>query len=104
MDMKFAHVNERPPPPQPRVPPEAVTWCISEFCRKQEELTGDRLQKAHRVKDVEVMPGYVQHKPVCGAAMEHSIDNCAVAPHGWPACRNCAKKAGLSVPAVFFVP
>lgn len=89
--------------PQPRVPPEAVSWCIDRFALARYESAGEITQKAHRVQDAE-RHGLPYHAPVCGAWMHHPIDHCAPAPALWPACRHCWRKAdSVTVPDVFCI-
>lgn len=86
---------------QPLVPPEALSWCISDFSKKAWTYNGAVLQKAHRVKEVEKW-GRKWHYPLCGAWMHHMADDCSSVP-GWPACRHCAKKLSSAgtIPEVF---
>ena len=97
--------------PQPRVPPEALSWCVSERAIEQWESRGQMVEKAHHVIEVEER-GVVRHKPACGAQTGGHIvsavtrdgevlEHCRPAPANWPACRNCWKKETASVPEVF---
>ncbi len=84
--------------PQPKVPPEALSWCIDKFALDCCEERGEMLQKAHEVEEVK---GW--HRAKCGAQMWHPADRCAPAPAGWPACRHCwSRKREAVVPKVFY--
>lgn len=89
--------------PQPRVPRESLSWCISDSAAYAWEFRGDVIEKAHRAEEVEPVPGRRCHKPVCGSvARIHAVERCTPAPEGFPACRSCWAKAQTSdVPEVF---
>jgi hypothetical protein len=83
---------------QPRVPPEALSWCVSQLSVDYWENRGQMLEKAHKVKEER---GF--HIPTCGAQVQHSASECASAPIGWPACRHCwSRKREAVVPPVFY--
>lgn len=91
--------------PQPRVPPESVSWCIDRSSLEEWDRSGNVLQKAHQSHVAKTRwhrADYDVHAADCGATIEHRVDACAPAPANWPACRHCWRKAELvSVPAVF---
>ena len=72
---------------------EAVSWCVDSRMVDVYQREGEYGTKAHRVNAL--------HLPVCGAPVAHIVDHCSSAPVGWPQCKKCSKKPGLSVPAVF---
>lgn len=78
------------------VKPESLTWCISETCGRAFNEDGLILTKAHHTKAVDIW-----HKPVCGAAVAHTVGECVPAPVGWPQCRKCSRQKPPPVPAVF---
>ena len=93
---------------QPRVSPEALSWCISQNCLDYWESHGQMLGKAHQIEESSEFRGILTpvspyHRPTCGAAIYHTVEDCIAAPHGWPACRNCTKRAKpAAVPPVFY--
>ncbi len=78
------------PSTQPKVPPEALSWCIAQLSFVMWERKGQILTRAHRIAEVERF-GLPFHKPRCGAQVAHASTECILAPEGWPACRHCAK-------------
>lgn len=93
---------------QPRVPHEALTWCIGAISERAWREEGLILEKAHRVKAVR--SGFLHsesgepiliHKPVCGAQVKHYESECVEGNEGWPACRNCVRKTVNNVPDAF---
>ena len=91
------------PSAQPRVPAEAISWCITQTAIDAWERRGQVLQKAHRIREKPTSYGSI-HSPLCGAsAVEHFEARCAEAPRDWPACRKCAKKpVPFTLPEVFY--
>ena len=88
---------------QPAVQPESVSWCIDQIALRGWDYEGIVLSKAHRIREKEVRPGWIQHIPICGAPVSHLANRCIAAPEKWPACRHCAKKLSpVSIPKVFF--
>ena len=88
---------------QPRVPPENVSWCISDISLEAYEGGGQILEKAHRVATRMDRFNHSYHRPICGAAVAHLEKYCVLAPSGWPACRHCwRKQMPVGVPAVFY--
>lgn len=85
---------------QPRVEPEAPSWCISSVSADAWRDRGLVLQKAHRVAVKERHFGPV-HLPVCGAQVRHYEQHCTEAPPGWPACRHCQRKPAEALPSAF---
>lgn len=102
--------------PQPRVPPEALTWCIPRWALQRWTARGEMTQKAHRVRTrqehaaipagafTEARSG-LHHVPACGATVvPHPEEYCEPAPPGWPACRVCVRQEERErepVPAAF---
>ena len=90
-------VDDEPVRQQPRVMPEAISWCISAISLEYWENRGILLGKAHQAKQRGAF-----HAAACGAQKSHHRDDCATAPVGWPACRHCSRRQPLSeVPRAF---
>src|SRR3990167_5432734 len=73
------------------VPPESVSWCISDTSKKAWDGEGIVLTKAHRIKVKTDLRGNKAHVPLCGAQVAHYEIYCVQAPQGWPQCKACTK-------------
>lgn len=87
---------------QPRVPPEALSWCISSIAFDCYEERGRVIEKAHRVFERTDGYGMRVHRPTCGAQVGHFSELCHPAPIDWPACRHCARRETPKVPRAFY--